>query len=249
MSENTSPSADSPPPSRLLVIDDEGAVLNLVKAMLTRANYEVTTCESAQEGLKFLEQTPFDCVITDAIMPVMTGYDFVQSVRKHPELCHIPVLMLTRKRHRQDVKRAVEAGVTDYVLKPIDEHLLLDKVELCLKKGGGKRHMVESPVSGPASQAEISVDCHISSVSESEMTMRLAFPLLPAMPFTLKTKLFEDMGIGSPLLKVLKTDRLSDPGMMAEFPYEAKISFVGVQEADLKKIRTWLRAQELKKKK
>jgi DNA-binding response OmpR family regulator len=119
-------------------VDDEPAILQFLSTLLTRSHCEVTVAESAIEARKLLDKDPeaFDCVITDAIMPEITGYAFVASLRTDPRYMALPVLMLTRKRHRKDVKLAVEAGVTDYVLKPIDAALLLEKLKLCMVKRG-----------------------------------------------------------------------------------------------------------------
>jgi DNA-binding response OmpR family regulator len=123
---------------RVLVVDDEPAVLEVLKVVLGRAQCQVTTAETAQAAREILEQEPtaFDCVITDAVMPDETGYDLVRALRAESRFARLPVLMLTRKRHRKDVKLAVEAGVTDYVLKPIDAALLLEKLKACLAKRG-----------------------------------------------------------------------------------------------------------------
>jgi DNA-binding response OmpR family regulator len=131
--------AEPAPPTRVLVVDDEPAILQFLNVLLTRSGCKVTMAESAVEARKMLDQDPkgFDCVITDAIMPEVTGYDFVTALRSDPKFVALPILMLTRKRHRKDVKLAVEAGVTDYVLKPIDDALLLEKLKICVAKRGG----------------------------------------------------------------------------------------------------------------
>jgi DNA-binding response OmpR family regulator len=236
----------APASSKLLIVDDEASVLKLVKTMLSRANYEVTTCGSASEALKLLSENPFDCVITDAVMPVMTGYDFVRAIRNDAALSGMPVLMLTRKRHRQDVKLAVEAGVTDYVLKPIDEYLLLDKVEMCLKKTGMKRQIYEHQINGDHANAQVGIDCRVISICESDVTIRLPFALEERMPFHLWSNIFEEVGIAVPLLKLYKCDKIEDGNKdLADFPYEVKLSFVGVADTDLKKVRAWLQRQDV----
>jgi CheY-like chemotaxis protein len=238
------------PQSRVLVVDDETAVLKLVRLLLTRARYEVETCGSAPEGLTALAEGAFDCVITDAVMPGMSGYDFVKMIRNHPEHGAVPILMLTRKRHRQDVKKAVEAGVTDYVLKPIDEHLLLDKVELCLKKSLGKRHVYEGTVYGKATEATISLDARILSISEADMTIRTPMELEDRHAFQLGTSLFEEIGIDMPMLRPTSWTRVSPETPDArELPYEMKFAFMGVPDADLRKIRSWLQKEEIRRRK
>ena len=237
------------PSARLLVVDDEPSALKVIQTMLVRAKYDVTTCNSGAEALNLIGQRSFDCVVTDAIMPTMTGYDLVKAIRRHPDQGAMPVLMLTRKRHRQDVKRAVEAGVTDYVLKPIDEHLLLDKVEMCLKKGSGKRHMFELQMSGVESEAEIIFDCRIVTISESDFSIRSVLPIDESQDFGFKSLLFEQIGIPSPVFKFVACERKEDDTHHKNHPYEVKFSFMGVPESDLQKIRTFLQRETIKRRK
>jgi len=247
-SSSQAPQSVSP---RVLLVDDEAAVLRMVKTMLTRANYEVQTASSAAAGMKALaEQGPFNCVITDAVMPEMTGYDLVKMIRKHPDHSGVPVLMLTRKRHRQDVKKAVDAGVTDYVLKPIDEHLLLDKVELCLKKAEAKRHIFECPINGKSSEAKLTFQPQIVALSESDFTLRSPVPIPNQMPFQFRAQLFEEIGIVSPMIKPMSMREVPEATPDGhELPYEIKLSFIGLPDADLRKIRAWIQKEEIRRRK
>lgn len=236
-----------PDPSRLLVVDDEPAVLKVVKAILTRARYDVTTCENAAQAEKCLDEEPFDCIITDAIMPSTDGYEFVKSLRQETFFKEIPILMLTRKRDREDVKMAVDVGVTDYVIKPIDEPLLLDKIETCLKKHSGKRRLFEVAIGGPESKAQILHKSVITNLSETSITTRLPFEIPINTILEMKTSLFDAIGIKTPLIKISAIRE--DASTLSELPFEGKSSLVGVPEADLRKIRTWLRRQELLRRK
>jgi len=100
---------------RILLVDDEPAILKLLTSILRKAEFEVQTAPTPHDALDSLGHGFFDLVITDAIMPTTSGYDFVRTVRKHPLYGDVPILMLTKKRNREDVKLAVEVGVTDYV--------------------------------------------------------------------------------------------------------------------------------------
>lgn len=231
---------------RLLIVDDELAVLKLVKALLNRHEYEVVTCQSGAEGLKLLNAGVFDCIITDALMPEMSGYDFVQAIRKQPQFANLPILMLTRKRHRQDVKKAVDSGVSDYVLKPIDEHLFLDKIELCLKKGSGKRHVFELPLTGPLSQGTVQLPCEVTSVSEADLTLWTQLPLPAEQEFTLRTKIFHEIGIDVPHMKLINCELISGSPERGT-GYEIKFAFIGVAEEDLRKIRAWIQKEAIKR--
>src|SRR5688572_2159060 len=91
-------STDLRPHSRLLVIDDDVFILKLLKSILSKANYEITTCVSAEKAIELLDNTRFDCILTDAVMPQLDGFEFTKKVRNDPFLSDIPILMLTRRR-------------------------------------------------------------------------------------------------------------------------------------------------------
>jgi len=225
---------------KILVVDDDPPVLKLIQAMLVPAGYNVVTTENAAEALKMICLAPFDCLLTDAMMPGMSGYDLVRAIRKHPLYSDLPVIMLTRKRNPADVKKAVESGVTDYLIKPIDETLLLDKLSLCLKKGEGRRHVFEVQVTGSEANARMQLDCRVMSVSECDVTLKSPVELPVDTAFTLSCKLFDDIGIGIPLMKIIKNDRQADSsGDPKKFWYKVRLAFVGLPEQELMKIRAW----------
>jgi DNA-binding response OmpR family regulator len=231
-----------PGTTRLLIVDDEQTVLKFVKTILTRANYDAVTCSSATEALQLLSEEPFDCIITDVVMPVTNGYELVKAIRNSQYFGDIPILMLTRKRDRQDVKQAVDVGVTDYVLKPIDEQLLLDKVELCLTKGGGKRYTYDCTVNSVHAKAELKYACSIAAISESHITAFTALPVPDEATIEIQGQLFDEIGIQAPLIKLIACK----PSDRADFAYQSKFTFMGVPEVDLKKIRAWLHREEIR---
>jgi DNA-binding response OmpR family regulator len=232
----------APSAPKILVVDDEPAILALLKTLLTRSRYEVKTAESANQALELLDLDSFDCVITDAIMPTMSGYEFVQVLRKNPKNAELPVVMLTRKRHRQDVKKAVEAGVTDYVFKPIDEALLLEKVDTWVRKSG-KRPFSEQKVPIQASEAELGVNCRIESLGETSLTLRLPFRIEPRATFKLRGRILEELGVSLPELQIEHCEMsAANPGAAGEptYPWEAKLSLAKASEKDQARIREWL---------
>lgn len=233
---------------RILVIDDEPAVYKLVKALLEKAEYKVTAVASAEEGLRFLANMPFDGIVTDAMMPGMDGFEFTKRVRNHKDFKTIPIIMLTRRRARNDVKQAVAAGVTDYILKPIDEHLLLDKISLHLSgdgKLGKDRHMQEIDLhDDDLSDAKLSYEIEIASISESGVRVRSKFALPRNVPFSIKTALFEEIGIETPELSASASDTGTDGK-----GFETSLAFAGLEERDLKKIRSWIQRQAIRRKK
>lgn len=237
---------------RLLVVDDELSITKLLKALLTRAKYQVVTCNSGDEALRSLAQgKAFDLLITDSIMPVMSGIDLVKTVRGNPTFQEIPILMLTRKGERADVQNALEAGVTDYVLKPIDEHLLIDKVAHTLKKHDDVNRLREVAIHGADSIARIHLDVRIVSLRETGMVIRFHIDPPAEKLFVLDAPIFKKIGIPTPILRMSScTHHASQSSQeFKDFPYEAEFAFQGIGEKDLKKIRAWLQNQEIQRKK
>jgi CheY-like chemotaxis protein len=182
-------------------------------------------------------------------MPVMTGYELVHTVKSNASYRDIPVLMLTRKSDRSDVKKAVDAGVNDYILKPIDEFILLDKISNCLRIK--KTFSREVLLHGPEGKTDAIFDARITAVRESGLTTRFPMPLVEGVPIRFGTPIFKEIGIPVPMLKQTRCEFLpqKDVATFADIPYEIDFSFVGVEEIHLKKIRAWLQKQEILRKK
>jgi two-component system chemotaxis response regulator CheY len=232
-------------------VDDEASILKLVKAILTKAGYDVATCGSATDALRLLAASDFDGVITDAVMPVMSGYDLVKTLRGNARFRDVPILMLTRKRQPEDVKKALNAGVNDYVLKPIDPTLLVDKVNLCVSQGKGARQVFEAPVDESQARAEVVFGARIMTVSEAGLVARLPVPLQDGLAFHLSAPVFNEIGIAPPLLKLqdCQEDRHDGVPGFKTLPYIVRLAFVGLAESELMKIRTWAQRQDIRRRK
>src|ERR1700752_13301 len=120
------------PRGRILAVDDQRYFRELIEGLLVEEGYEGQPCASGGEGLRLLEHAVFDLVVTDLVMPVMTGTDLVQEVKERdPEQEIIVVTGVV------DVKSAVDAmkiGATDYPHKPCDPATLPSAVEGTLQR-------------------------------------------------------------------------------------------------------------------
>jgi diguanylate cyclase (GGDEF)-like protein len=119
------------PKGRVLAIDDQRYFRELLEGILTEEGYEVQTASGGEEALRILEHSSFDVIVTDLVMPVMTGTDLVQHVRERwPEQDIVVVTGVV------DVKSAVDAmkvGATDYILKPFDRETLSSSLDAILE--------------------------------------------------------------------------------------------------------------------
>jgi diguanylate cyclase (GGDEF)-like protein len=120
--------------SNILVVDDNPDKLNLIKAALDLAGYNVTTATDGDEALTAIESYQPDLVITDVMMPRMNGYELAERIRANPVTKFIPVIMQTAAgRRSEDLRRANEAGALGYITDPTDLDLLLARTRTLLE--------------------------------------------------------------------------------------------------------------------
>jgi len=126
--------ADLAPPMNVLIADDEPMTRSLLRRVLTReCGCTVSEVADGLAALSSCGSTPPDLLITDLRMPLMDGIELIEALKQVPALAAIPVVMMTAAREQGPVHRAIELGVTDYLLKPLQA----DRV------GERLRHVVE----------------------------------------------------------------------------------------------------------
>jgi len=123
--------ANEPAKGRVLILDDEPAVCNLVSERLSREGHKCVTCHSGQDALHLMSKESFDLVISDIRMPEMTGMTFLgEAGKKYPKTAY---LMVTAE---DDVRVGIEAmkrGASDYIVKPVQLDSLVASVERALE--------------------------------------------------------------------------------------------------------------------
>jgi two-component system chemotaxis response regulator CheY len=104
---------------RALVVDDQPSIRRVVRAYLEMVlKCEVREAENGVDAIKQLLASPFDLIITDLVMPEMTGLELLGYIRRHETLRRIPVIMLTSQGDETDRRKAMALGVNDYLVKP-----------------------------------------------------------------------------------------------------------------------------------
>ena len=124
--------------NRILVVDDEEALLELVSAILEGEGYEVLTAASGSKALEALEQNEFDLVLLDVMMPEMDGWGVVREMKKRPRMKDLPIAMLTVKTMSpQYFYNSEVEGLVDYINKPFSKKELLYRVKTILEEVEG----------------------------------------------------------------------------------------------------------------
>ncbi len=138
LQENTSlsePKSTTPPPEtgrqiRVLLAEDDRALRRFLEVVLERAGYKVIPATDGLEAMKVALSTPIDVVVTDAIMPNLSGHEFCRFLRNSQTLSHIPVILLSaleRKETNQNVER-----VDAFLTKPVSGERLVECIEQLL---------------------------------------------------------------------------------------------------------------------
>ena len=118
-------------PGRILVIDDEPQITRVLRAALSAQGYDVRTANEPEEGLRTFKEWPPDLVITDLMMPGISGVDVCRTIRAHSAT---PVLVLSVREHERSKVEALDAGADDYVTKPFGIQELLARVRAHLRR-------------------------------------------------------------------------------------------------------------------
>ena len=114
---------------RILVVDDEASMRDVLSIMLHREGYQVDTAVDGAQAVTHLRDHTYDLVISDIKMPRMTGLELLKAVRASDDYKDIPFLMVTAEAQKQNVLDAVQAGVSNYVNKPFTAEQISDKLE------------------------------------------------------------------------------------------------------------------------
>ncbi|MEZ5839090.1 MAG: hybrid sensor histidine kinase/response regulator [Hyphomicrobiales bacterium] len=107
-------------PSRVLVVDDDPLLREIVVANLRRYAFDVSVAENGREALDFMAENAVDIVISDLDMPVMTGYELLSKLRKDVVLRYVPVVVITGSEDANACERALSLGATAFLTKPLN---------------------------------------------------------------------------------------------------------------------------------
>lgn len=123
--------------SKILVVDDEEDILELVRYNLVRDGYEVVTALSGEEALKAVAKAPLDLIVLDLMLPGIDGLEVTRRFKQNPEVKDIPIVMLTAKGEEADIVTGLELGADDYVTKPFSPRILIARIKAVLRRRDG----------------------------------------------------------------------------------------------------------------
>ena len=119
---------------KILVVDDEEDILELVRYNLSREGYQVTGSLTGEDALRKVRSDSFDLIVLDLMLPGMDGLAFTKTVKNDSRLRHIPIIMLTAKGEETDIVTGLELGADDYITKPFSPKVLIARVRTALRR-------------------------------------------------------------------------------------------------------------------
>ncbi len=122
--------------AKVLVIDDEPEITEIIDTFLTEFGFKVKTTNSAMEAVNLAQQFKPEIVLLDIMMPGMDGYDICAQLKKDPQFAKIPIIFLTGKDRNDDMGRSFKSGGDMFIKKPFSCERLLEIINIVLMSTG-----------------------------------------------------------------------------------------------------------------
>lgn len=119
---------------KILLIEDEQDIADLVKINLEAVDYKVVAAYDGLEGFLAAEREKPDIIVLDIMLPGMNGLDVCRKLKNHPDLMSIPIIMISAKSEELDIVLGLELGADDYVTKPFSPKVLISRIKAVLRR-------------------------------------------------------------------------------------------------------------------
>ena len=173
--------------TKIVVVEDEPSISEVVSLYLKRAGYEVLTFSDGTEAFDHLSGTLPDLVILDVMLPGMDGFSLIRSIRDRSD---VPVILLTSRREESDRIAGLELGADDYVVKPFSPQELVSRVRAVLRRTqsktdiAGYKNLVFGNLEINPQTREIKVDGHEIILTAKEFDLLHHLALHPRQVFS-----------------------------------------------------------------
>ncbi|HWW85432.1 MAG TPA: response regulator transcription factor [Vicinamibacterales bacterium] len=126
--------AESPVRSRVLVVEDEESIRDLISFHLDLAGFDCTTAADGKEALQLATKRPFDVLVLDVVLPTLDGITLCQAIRRDGPNREVPIMMLTARREESDKVVGLESGADDYLTKPFGIREFLARMNALMRR-------------------------------------------------------------------------------------------------------------------
>ena len=119
---------------KILIVEDEEDILELLRYNLAKEGYQVKGVESGEEALQEAVSKPPDLILLDLMLPGVDGFDVCKNLKSNSKTSHIPIIMITAKGEDADIVSGLELGADDYITKPFSPRVLIARVKTVLRR-------------------------------------------------------------------------------------------------------------------
>ncbi len=122
---------------RILVADDEPTIVMIAAKILEANGFEVLVAEDGVKALDMAFSEKPDLMLVDLMMPKMSGYRLIETLRESPETRHLPIIIFTAKAWKEDLEKGLRCGADAFITKPFDPFELVEQVKQLLEEKEG----------------------------------------------------------------------------------------------------------------
>jgi two-component system phosphate regulon response regulator PhoB len=122
------------PKEKILVVDDEEDIRELVKYNLAREGYKIFSASSGEKALKKAKSKLLDLIVLDLMLPGIDGLEVTRILKNDPKTEHIPIIMLSAKEEEADIVAGLELGADDYITKPFSPRVLVARIRAAIRR-------------------------------------------------------------------------------------------------------------------
>ena len=144
-SAEPSPVASPAPPAHILIAEDSGVQAYMLRRILEEEGYETSVAKNGRLALELAARIRPSLLVSDVNMPEMSGYELCRQIKANPDLCHIPVILVTNLSDPDDVLLGLKSGADSFVIKPYNRTHMLARVQNALDN----QHLRTEPEEGP----------------------------------------------------------------------------------------------------
>ncbi len=175
------------PSEKILVVEDDANIAELIELSLKKNGYRVSRSESAEGALALFQKEAFDLVLLDIMLPGMDGHDFCKILRASPKGARIPVIMLTARSEDADIVSGLELGADDYMTKPFSPRVLLARIKARLRApqdSGAKGTLSYMGIELDENSREARIDSRKAEFTANEFEIMKLFIANPGRVYT-----------------------------------------------------------------
>ena len=164
---------------RLLVVEDEKKLNELITKKLKKEYYGVDSCFDGEEAIRYVEATEYDAVILDIMLPKFDGFEVIKRIRAKKN--KVPILLLTARDNIDDKVKGLDYGADDYLVKPFAFDELLARIRVMLRR-------TSNNVNNVFTIADLIVDCDSQTVTRNNNAIKLSAREFTILEYMIRNK-------------------------------------------------------------